>query len=486
MRRFSPRRLSVRSRVAALAAVAVIVTIVVVSFAAYTMLQSGLRTQIDQTLVSQAQSFARDPRKRPGSEHDAGMLAPLGISIATVYNDSVFTPPGTVMPVPINMADVRAVATSGGPSFILRSARAAKVHMRVVTVRGADGDVVVLARSLSTVDHTVFQFAVRSVVLGLCAVSLAAAAGFAVAGAGLSPIRRLTRTASRIALTQDLDTAPIESTGGREISQLTRSFNAMLTALNRSRVRQRQLVADAGHELRTPLTSLRANIELLIQIRDHPERALPGGGEEQLLADVKAQLGELVTLVDDLVELAREGETPARHTPVWFDDVVRHAVERVRRRAPAVVFSVRLDPWVLMGSETELSRAVTNLLDNAVKFSPPGGTVHVVLSDGELTVADEGPGIPPADLPHVFERFYRSTSARAVSGSGLGLAIVRKAAEHHRGQVHAENRPEGGALLRIRFPGAPVTRPVPSGQNLPDGQGPPQDQTPPEDPRRGG
>jgi two-component system, OmpR family, sensor histidine kinase MprB len=459
MRRPSPSRLSLRSRVALLAAGAVIVTIVVVSFAAYTMLRAGLRAQLDQTLVSQAQAFARDPGERPGNQHDAGMLAMLGIGVATVHGDSVSTPPETMLPVPVDMADVRAVTAAGGPPFVLRSAHSRNVHVRMVTVRGADGDVIVFTRSLSTVDHAVLRFAERSVAVGLGAVGLAAAAGFAVAGAGLSPIRRLTRTATRIARTQHLDMTPIESTGGREVSDLTRSFNAMLTALNSSRVRQQQLVSDAGHELRTPLTSLRANIELLIQVRDHPERALPRGGEDQLLADVKAQLGELTTLVDDLVELAREDETPARHTPVWLDDVVRHAVERVRRRAPEVEFSLRLDPWVVMGAETELSRAVTNLLDNAVKFSPPHGTVQVLLSGGELTVADEGPGIPPDDLPHVFERFYRSVSSRAVSGSGLGLAIVRKAAEHHGGEVHAENRPGGGALLRIRFPGAAEASP---------------------------
>ncbi|MCW2947679.1 MAG: hypothetical protein JWR24_4396 [Actinoallomurus sp.] len=478
MRRLSPHPLSLGSRVALLAAGAVIMTIVVVSFAAYAMLQAGLRTEIDQTLVSQAQSFARDPDKRPGSQHDAGMLATLGISVATVYNGSIFTPPGTTLPVPVDMTDVRAVVADGGPSFVLRSAHSGDVHVRMVTVHGADGNVIVLARSLSTVDRAVLRFALRSVIVGLGAVSLAAAAGFAVAGAGLSPIRRLTRAATRIARTQDLDTTPIESTGGREISELTRSFNAMLTALNSSRVRQRQLVSDAGHELRTPLTSLRANIELLIQIRNHPERTLPRGGEEQLLDDVKAQLGELTTLVDDLVELAREDETPALHTPVWLDDVVRDAVERVRRRAPAAAFSVRLEPWVLMGSETELSRAVTNLLDNAVKFSPPSGTVQVLLSGGELAVADEGPGIPPADLPHVFERFYRSAGARAAGGSGLGLAIVRKAAEHHGGEVHAENRPEGGALLRIRFPGAPEAH------SAPDGQDAARDRPLPEVPRR--
>jgi two-component system sensor histidine kinase MprB len=455
MRRLSRRWLSLRSRVALLASGAVIVTIVIVSFASYTMLQVGLRKQIDQTLVSEAQSFAHDPDKRPGTLHDAGLLAALGISVATVRNGSVSRPPGTTLPVPVSAADVRTVSAPGGPYFVLRSAYSTDVHVRMVTIRATDGSVIVLARSVSSVDRAVFRLELSTVIFGLCGVGLASSAGFAVARAGLRPIRGLTRAAARIAQTQDLDTTPIETTGGREITELAQSFNAMLAALNRSRERQRQLVSDAGHELRTPLTSLRANVDLLIQTRNHPEEVLPRGSHDQLLADVKAQLVELTTLVGDLVELAREDETPRLHTTVWFDDVVRHAVERVRRRAPATAFSARLDPWVVQGSETELERAVTNLLDNAVKFSPPGGTVWVALHGGELVVADEGPGIAPDDLAHVFERFYRSAAARAVNGSGLGLAIVRNAAERHGGQVQAGNRPEGGALLRIRLPGAP-------------------------------
>ncbi|MCW2862914.1 MAG: hypothetical protein JWP48_4622 [Actinoallomurus sp.] len=455
MRRLAPRGLSLRSRVALLAAGAVIMAIVIVSVAIYTMLQIGLRREIDQSLVTQAQSFAYDPDKRPGSGHDAVMLAALGISVVTLGNDSATPLAGASLPVPVSTADVRTVMASGGPHFVLRSAYSMHVHVRMVTIHATDGSVIVLARSLTNVDRAVLRVEMGTVIFGLCAVGLAASAGFAVAGAGLRPIRRLTRAAALIARTQDLDTTPIEATGGREISELAQSFNAMLTALNRSRERQRQLVSDAGHELRTPLTSLRANVDLLIQTRKHPGQALPRGSYDQLLADVKAQLIELTTLVGDLVELAREDETPRLHTPVWLEDVVRRAVERVRRRVPAVAFSVHLTPWVLMGSETELSRAVTNLLDNAAKFSPPGGTVWVVLHGGELLVSDEGPGIAPEDLPHVFERFYRSRAARAVNGSGLGLAIVRKAAERHGGQVQAGNRPEGGALLRLRLPGAP-------------------------------
>jgi two-component system sensor histidine kinase MprB len=168
------------------------------------------------------------------------------------------------------------------------------------------------------------------------------------------------------------------------------------------------------------------------------------------------------------VELAREDETPGLRAPVRLDEVVRHAVERVRLRAPATEFSLNLEPWVVEGAEGELARAVTNLLDNAVKFGPADGTVWVVLRDGELVVADEGPGIEPNDLPHVFERFYRSAAARAASGSGLGLAIVRNAAEHHAGEAYAENRPGGGALMRLRLPGSPVI-----GDGLPPEAGPP-------------
>ncbi|GAA4627092.1 HAMP domain-containing sensor histidine kinase [Actinoallomurus vinaceus] len=476
MRVPSPRRLSLRSRVALLAAGAVILAIVIVAFAADTLLQNELRGQIDQTLISQAKSFAHSPDDRPGDRHDGRLLASMGISVAIVHPDgSVMTPPGTTLRVPVDSADVRAVSAGPGPPDRLRSAYSGDVHVRVVTTRAPDGTVIVLARSLADVDRTVLQLQLGTVIFGLGAVTLAATAGFAVAGAGLRPVRNLTRAAARIARTQDLDPTPIEVTGGGEIAELAHSFNAMLAALNRSRERQRQLVSDAGHELRTPLTSLRTNIDLLIQIQRHPERTLPQGTHDRLLADVKAQLMELTTLVGDLVELAREDETPRLRVPVRFDEIVQHAVERVRLRAPATVFSVNVEPWVVEGAEPELARAVTNLLDNAVKFGPPDGTVWVVLRDGELVVADEGPGIEPGDLPYVFERFYRSAAARAASGSGLGLAIVRNAAEHHAGQVLAENRPGGGALIRLRLPGVPGPGGAPppeAGSTVPTGPRP--------------
>ena len=226
----------------------------------------------------------------------------------------------------------------------------------------------------------------------------------------------------------------------------------MLQALDHSRARQRQLVADAGHELRTPLTSLRTNIELLGQA-DGGGADLPPGAREELLDDVSAQIEELSQLVGDLVELARDEPLPTVVETIDLAEAVDHAVERVRRRAPSLTFEVDVAPWVVRGEAGTLERAVTNLLDNAAKWSPPGGTVRVSLADGVLTVDDEGPGIAEQDLPHVFERFYRSEESRAMPGSGLGLSIVAQAAERHAGRVHAERSPYGGARLVLVLPG---------------------------------
>jgi two-component system, OmpR family, sensor histidine kinase MprB len=229
----------------------------------------------------------------------------------------------------------------------------------------------------------------------------------------------------------------------------------MLVALDRSRTRQRQLVGDAGHELRTPLTSLRTNLDLLSQNETTASAAqLRPAERAALLADLRAQIAELAVLVDDLVALSRDESAPAGELlPVDLSEVVDRAVERVRRRGQGLHFDVEAEPWELIGDDAALERAITNLLDNAAKWSPPGGTVTVRLADGALTVADNGPGIADADLPHVFERFYRSPEARAMSGSGLGLAIVAQVVARHGGTVHAGRGPDGGAVMTVELPG---------------------------------
>ncbi|GAA4071615.1 HAMP domain-containing sensor histidine kinase [Actinomadura miaoliensis] len=458
LRALSFRALSLRARVGLLTATAVALAVVLTSLVSTAVYSRLLRGEIDQTLITQARSLGDDQDRRPGDARDMRVLEALGMTVTIVRDGTVIAPPGAPSGTgDVDAATVARVQAPGGPPYLLGDAGSGAGHRRVITLRARDGSVIVMTRSLVQLDRAEARFGSFVVVAGLAAVLLAGGAGIAVAGAGLSPVRRLTRAAARVARTQELDTRPIEVTGSDETAQLAASFNAMLAALNRSRERQRRLVADAGHELRTPLTSLRTNIDLLVQMRAHPERTPPHGGVDALLADVRAQLRELTALVGDLVELARDDEPAHRRTRLRFDQVVREAAERARPRAAGqVTIECDLRPWTVHGAATELSRAVTNLLDNAIKFSPPGGTVRVVLRDGRLTVSDRGPGIAEADLPHVFERFYRSAAARSMPGSGLGLAIVRHTAEQHGGTVRARNRPGGGAVLCMHLPGSPV------------------------------
>ena len=221
----------------------------------------------------------------------------------------------------------------------------------------------------------------------------------------------------------------------------------MLAALEESTRAQRQLVSDASHELRTPLTSLRTNIEVLAG--DH---ALPVEERQRLLSDVVEQLGEMTTLISELIELGRAEEQAVEPEEVRLDLVTADALERVQRNRPGVVFAAELDESVVRGVPANLERAIGNLLDNAAKWSPPGAHVDVRVADGEVVIRDRGPGIADEDLPYVFDRFYRARTARGMSGSGLGLAIVRKVAEAHGGEVVAERAEGGGTAMTLRLP----------------------------------
>ena len=261
-------------------------------------------------------------------------------------------------------------------------------------------------------------------------------------------MRDLSDTAEHVRTTRDLSQR-IEVTGNDELSRLARTFNAMLESLDEAAQRQRQLVQDASHELRTPLTSLRTNIEVLAT-RDS---GLPPEEREQLLDDVVAQLAEMTDLIAELTELARGEEQQTALEEVRLDLLTEDAIRRTARNHPDVPIDADLAPTTVVGMPANLERAIANLLDNAAKWSPPGATVDVTLAGGELTVRDHGPGIAEADRPHVFERFYRATSARSMPGSGLGLAIVRQVAEAHGGTVVAEEAPGGGTLMRLRLDG---------------------------------
>ena len=352
-------------------------------------------------------------------------------------------------------ADTRRLAERGGRPFF-RDARVHGLHLRVLTQPFGSGRVVQLAQPLTEVDSLLRRLRVILALLDIGGIALAALLGLVVAGAAMLPLRRLTQATEHVALTQDLS-GRIEPVGEDEIGRLAKSFNGMLDALGRSMRAldasvhaQRQLVADASHELRTPVTSLRTNIEILQQ------QAQDMDPEEQrrLLSDVVEQIEELTLLMNDLIDLARGEEPQASAEEVRLDLVVAEVLERTRRRAPATPLQAQLEPTVVAGVPARLERAVSNLLDNAVKYSPPGEPVEVRLQRGELTVRDHGPGISADDLPHVFDRFYRGAEARGRPGSGLGLAIVRQVADQLGGSVTAEPAADGGTLMRLRLPGA--------------------------------
>ena len=320
---------------------------------------------------------------------------------------------------------------------------------------------IVVATSLSATESTLNTLATVSFIVGLIGIALAGAAGFAIGRAALRPVEELSKATEYIARTGDLRSLPVN--GDDELAQLTRNFNTMLEALARSQEHQKRLVADAGHELRTPLTSMRTNLDLLSQVMASPDDdRLPAEERVALMNDVRAQMEELSLLISDLVELSRDEQPSHAIERLDVRDIVDRATERVQRRRPALTYDLKVSPWYLDGDAAALERLVTNLMDNAAKWSPEGGTVTVTLADGLLQVADQGPGIAEKDLAHVFERFYRSPEARATPGSGLGLAIVRQIAENHGGRVAAARAPGGGALLGVWLPGTPAAEELPA------------------------
>jgi len=247
-----------------------------------------------------------------------------------------------------------------------------------------------------------------------------------------------------VSATRDLNRR-IPVSGRDELASLAADFNGMLAALAESQKAQQQLIADASHELRTPLTAHRANLELLAR----PD--LPAEQRQRVLGGAVRAMERLSALVGDLILAARDGRSVDAREPLALDELVSAAVERAQHRAPELRFDSAVEPYRVVGARSRVERAVDNVLDNAIKWSPPAGTVDVRLADGKLTVRDHGPGIAGDDLPHVFDRFYRAPAARALPGSGLGLAIVKQTVDDHGGTVTVANADGGGTILTLRF-----------------------------------
>jgi two-component system sensor histidine kinase MprB len=443
--------MSYRLRLVLAAAAAVAVAVVGASAVAYALVRSELRGQVDETLESRAAAL---PRLRlfgdPAGEQFLGIPPePLGgVAVFTQLvraDGTVILPPDTSAELPVTPR-AHAAARGEVDEPFYEDAEIGDTHMRVLTLPlGREGYALQVGRSLEEVDSVLRRMSRWLIVLALAGIGIAAALGLLVARAVLAPVQRLTRTAEEVSETRDLSRR-IDAAGTDELSRLAATFNTMLAALEESARAQRQLVSDASHELRTPLTSLRTNIEVLAR-----DAAMPAGEREQLLRDVTEQLTEMTALIAELVELARGDQAPAEPEDVRLDLVAADAIERTRRNRQGVTFAPRLEETMIRGVPSAIERAVSNLLDNAAKWSPPGGEVEVTVRDGEVTVRDHGPGIAEEDRPFVFDRFYRADAARGLPGSGLGLAIVRQVAEAHGGSVTAEQPEDGGTLVRLSF-----------------------------------
>ncbi|HEY8455193.1 MAG TPA: HAMP domain-containing sensor histidine kinase [Actinopolymorphaceae bacterium] len=457
------RGLSLRARVGLLAALGAGVLVVLVSIAAYVTVRASLLQQTDATLLERAYAAASGPlgnrsflAQVPSEAFGAADIH-IVLLRADGYSISALDASGNLVEPPVGRPE-RAVARGLLSNSVRTAVGADGKEYRVVAVPSqVPGWSLVMAQPTAGTQATLRRLGLVLLVVGGGGVALAAWAGMAIARTGLRPVERLTAAAEHVARTGDL--RPIPVNGDDELARLAHAFNAMLAALAEARNRERRLIADAGHELRTPLTSLRTNLDLLVQSESDDGPRLSPADRSALLQDVRAQVVELSSLVGDLVELSREDPPTAAHAPVDFADIVTHAAERVRRRAQSLRFDLTIEPWTLWGDAQALERAVTNLLDNAAKWSPPGSVVTVTLRDGVLSVADQGPGISEADLPHIFERFYRSEEARTMPGSGLGLSIVKQVADRHGGAVSAGRAPGGGALFRLWLPGSPGPRP---------------------------
>jgi two-component system, OmpR family, sensor histidine kinase MprB len=452
--------MTLRTRIAAVASVSVALAVLAAAIGLYVAVRSDLRGEIDSDLRSRAQALVGPPSRADGPGGPVGPGAtggfpghiepePFGAASGYVQfvspQGEIFVPGGQgAAPAKIALsAEDRVIAMHGsGVSFTNTTIKGTK--LRVLTLGSGAAGAVLVAQPLTEVEHELGRLLLILALIGAGGVVLAALLGTLVARTALAPIVRFTQRTELLTGNLDLSRR-LEVEGRDELTRLAESFNGTLDALERSVQAQRHLIADASHELRTPISSLRANIQIL----GEADR-LASAEQESLRADIVAELDELTALVGDVVELARGAAPDGSPEDVRLDEVVQGTVANARRRGD-LRFEMSVEPTIVLGQADRIGRAVSNLLDNARKWSPDGATVEVVLKDGVLSVRDHGPGFQESDLPFVFDRFYRADDARKLPGSGLGLAIVRQAAEACGGFVQAQNAPGGGALLHVSF-----------------------------------
>jgi two-component system sensor histidine kinase MprB len=434
--------MNLRMRLTVLVALCVAGAVVAVSFLAYFATEDRLVSSVDETLRGRASFEAAKftPGDSPFHREESGERGP-GIASVDVFqivgSDGTVlgAPPGQDIGLPVSDRD-RAVA-AGTDDAYFRNVTVDGDEYRVYTAPKGSGVAVQVARPLDEVNATLEDLRWILIVVSAAGVGAATVLGLVVAHRSLRPVAELTAAAEHVTATQDLSHS-IDVKGSDEVGRLAASFNTMLQELNASREQQRRLVADANHELRTPLTSLRTNVEFLASTGD-----LDPAERREVLDAIKVETEELTKIVSELVDLATDPRADERvREDVRLDELVAAVVERARRRS-GIGIELRAEPTLVAGNPELLQRAVTNLVENACKWSPPDQPVEVSVRDGMVEVRDHGPGIPAQDLPYVFDRFYRSAGARSTPGSGLGLAIVKQIVEAHGGIARVDNAGQG-------------------------------------------
>ena len=432
-----------RTRLVLATTVAVVVAVLAASLGSFLVARHTLLQAADNSLTTAAQK----------------VVAGQDIGSTTATLGQVILPNGAVVSgggLPVT-GQVRLVAVNLAPAFFTtvtvdgNQMREFVEHLPAgTTVQSGvlvDGGALQIA-TLLNVDSVLKKLALLLGAVAFVGVLLAVAFGWLVARTALLPLNSLTDTVEDLAETTDV-TRRLSPGRPDELGRLRRTFNRLLEALESSRRAQSQLVLDASHELRTPLTSLRTNLEVIRRVDE-----LSVDDRSLLVDDVLVQLQELTDIVGDLAELARGDRGPAPRELLRLDLLVQDevAVQNTHGRSKEVRFELDAAPCWVVAHDGGLRRAVGNLLDNARKWNPPGQPVSVECRDGTVVVRDRGPGIAEADLPHIFDRFYRSPAARGLPGSGLGLAIVAQVVRAEGGTIVAENDPGGGARMSMRLP----------------------------------
>jgi two-component system, OmpR family, sensor histidine kinase MprB len=450
--------MTLRNRVSAAAAVGVLIVVAAVSSVLYFVYAASVHSRVDATLIDAAQQASSVAQQvKQSAANTSGSIPDLErpVTVGTVELQLFSGPLAVGQPSqfgPLDTQDVDVAEGAQPPYFATVDTGGHQFRVYTAPMPGSsDAGLVRASRPTDADDGTLRDAALLLAALTVGAAGVTYGAARLTAGRILRPIAELTATAEHITQTRDLTARrPFTGTNGDgtsdEVGRLSSSFGTMLAALHESVTAQRQLVADASHELRTPLTSLTTNLDLLEDGAGLADPQAPA-----LVRAAREQAGELDQLITDLLDLARYRESAPHRETVRLDLLTGQAVHRLGQRGPHALIEAELSPCLVYVDPAAVDHAVGNLIDNAVKWSPPGAAVRVVVEDGRVVISDRGPGIADEDLPHIFERFYRAPDARGMPGAGLGLAIVGSVAQANEGTVEVRTGPAGSAFT-LAFP----------------------------------